>query len=529
MKRRDFLKTAGPLATLPLLINGQSIKAFGQGNRSNRADFVDTDHVLVIIQLNGGNDGLNTVIPLDQYSNLSKARSNVLIDEKKVLKLNGYSEVGFHPSMGGMKNMFNDGKLAVVRGVGYPNPNYSHFRSTDIWMTGSDSDETITTGWMGRYLAEEWPNYPSGFPNDDMPDPLAIQIGSVVSPVCQGPSASMGMAISDPDAFYQLITGNYDQAPNTKAGKELEYIRTVADQTNDYAKRVKEAAGKAENKSTKYPAERQNPLADQLKIVAQLVAGGLKTRVYIVTIGGFDTHAQQVDQTAGTDQGMHANLLGNLSEAIDAFQDDLELLSLQHRVTGMTFSEFGRRIKSNASMGTDHGAAAPMFLFGAKVKSGIIGNNPNIPDNVTVNDNLPMQYDFRSVYASLLDDWFCLEDPTVNSVMLDTFQRLPLLQESCSVSSADRDRMRKSGDALIQAYPNPFIDSTTIRFSSTGERVLIQLMNAEGRVLENVVDQVYSQGEYRFVFNAGHLPAGNYYYRYQSGTIQQVKRMVKIQ
>lgn len=265
-----------------------------------------------------------------------------------------------------------------------------------------------------------------------------------------------------------------------------------------------------------------------MKIVAQLIAGGLKTRVYVVSIGGFDTHAGQVDLTAGNEVGVHANLLGNVSSAIDAFQDDLELLKIDDRVTGMTFSEFGRRIKSNASTGTDHGSAAPLFIFGSRVKSGIVGTNPSIPSSVDVFDNLPMQYDFRSIYASILDDWFCLEDPTVDGVMLQTFQRLSLIEESCTVDIRERDRQRKSGEALINAYPNPFMESTTIEFKSDGGRVLIQLMNAEGRVIENIVDQQYSQGSYRFVFNGSHLPAGNYYYRFQSGHLQQVKRMVKI-
>jgi uncharacterized protein (DUF1501 family) len=529
MKRRDFLKASAPFAVLPAFMNGMTLRAFAKapGLESLLGSAVETDHVLVLVQLNGGNDGLNTLIPLDQYSNLSKARPAVLIDEKKVLKLDGLDGTGLHPAMTHLRDRFNEGQVTALQGVGYPNPNFSHFRSTDIWMTGSDSDEVLTSGWIGRYLTEEYPNFPEGYPNSTMPDPLAIQIGSIVSPVCQGLSVNMGLAISDPSAFYQLITGDYGPVPNTRAGKELEYIRRIADQTNEYAKVVKSASEKATNKSDRYPEARQNTLADQLKIVAQLIAGGLKTRVYIVSIGGFDTHANQVDPNSGTEYGQHANLLGNVSEAIDAFMHDCELLGIDERVIGMTFSEFGRRIISNFSNGTDHGSSAPMFLFGKKVKAGMLGTNPQIPANATAQDNLPMQYDFRAMYASVLKDWFCLEDSTVDSVMLNDYQYLPLLQESCLTSSV-HEMNRRAGDAYVMNYPNPFRDHTKIRFESQGEHVLLQVFDTQGRMIDTLVNAVVPKGEHEVVFSASLLPSGTYYYRYQSGFIQQTKSMLKI-
>ncbi|MBO6515602.1 MAG: DUF1501 domain-containing protein [Bacteroidia bacterium] len=528
MKRRDFLRTTVPFATLPVLMNGLPITALGNPEMMKRLSkaFVNTDHVLVLVQMNGGNDGLNTVIPTDQYSNLTKARSNIMIPLTKVLVMDGVDGTGLHPSMTHMRSMFNDEKLSVVQGVGYPNPNFSHFRSTDIWNTASDTDEHWTSGWVGRYLGHEFPNYPMGFPNTDMPDPLALQIGSVVSTVCQGVSANMGMAISDPDAYYQLLTGNYTPTPSTKAGKELDYIRQVAEQSNAYGQAVKTAGEKGANKSSKYPTTGDNRLADQLKIVAQLISGGLKTRIYVVNINGFDTHANQVPQTGGTETGVHANLLAQLSEAIDAFQDDIEQLGLQDRVLGMTYSEFGRRIKSNFSMGTDHGAAAPLFLFGTNVKPGILGKNPTIADSVAVNDNLPMQYDFRSVYASVLKDWFCLEDSEVDSVMLKTHQQLPLLKDSCNTSSTQRAELRKSGEAYVMNYPNPFSAYTTIRYESNGGHILIQVFNSNAQVIETLVDSEMPAGEHEVVFHAANLAAGTYYYRYQNGSIQQTKPMI---
>jgi len=530
MKRRDFLKASSPFALLPLALNGMPIKALGSPSIMNalQGAFVDTDHVLVLIQLNGGNDGLNTVIPVDQYSNLSKVRSNVMIPQTKVLLLDDVQGTGLHPSMTGMRELFNNEKLGIIQGVGYPDPNFSHFRSTDIWMTGSDADETLTSGWVGRYLSQEYPNFPTGFPNASMPDPLALQIGSVVAPVCQGVSANMGMAISDPSTYYQLLTGEYDPAPSSKAGFELEYIRQVAYQSNEYGQAVKAASEKGNNKSDKYPTAGQNRLADQLKIVANLISGGLKTRVYICNLGGFDTHAAQVDATGGNDTGTHANLLGMVSEAITAFQDDVEQLGLDNRVLGMTFSEFGRRISANFSYGTDHGTSAPMFVFGKHVKGGFTGSNPKIDSNTTVQDNLPMQYDFRQVYSTILKDWFCLPELDVETVMLDKFDQLSLLNDSCSVGSAQREAWRRSGESWVTNYPNPFHSNTNIKFASEGDQVVIDLLDSQGRFLKNIVDGMYPKGSHEVVFNAHDLSAGTYYYRYQRGNFQQTKPMLKI-
>jgi uncharacterized protein (DUF1501 family) len=255
-----------------------------------------------------------------------------------------------------------------------------------------------------------------------MTDPLSIQIGSITSLTSQGPSVNMGMSISSTSSFYNLINGVQDPAPNTKAGKELTYVRNIARQTQQYATVIKEAAAKVTQQST-YPSN--NTLADQLKIVARLIKGGLRTRIYMVSYGGFDTHSSQTN-TTDTTTGAHATLLRNVSTAIKAFQDDLKYLNIEDRVIGMTYSEFGRRIKSNASGGTDHGSAAPMFLFGKNILPGVLGDTPKIPATATVNDNLPYQYDFRSIYATLLSNWLCVKETDLQQVMLKNFQLLPL-------------------------------------------------------------------------------------------------------
>jgi uncharacterized protein (DUF1501 family) len=524
MKRRNFLRTSIPAATiLPAILNGYSVKAFDNHSPLMQALMgatTETDHVLVLIQLNGGNDGLNMVIPVEFYSSYYNARTNIAIPQNKVLSLTGNNKTGLHPSMTGLQSLHNDGKLAIIQAVGYPTPNFSHFRATDIWMSASDSTDVVTSGWAGRYLGVEYPNFPNGFPNATMPDPLAIQIGSVTSLTLQGPSINMGMSISDPNNFYNLLSGNQDPVPDTPWGKELKYIRMVSQQTQQYAAVIKDAAAKVTQQIV-YPT--QNTLADQLKIVARLIKGGLKTRVYMVSMGGFDTHSSQVNTTDVT-TGTHATLMQRVSDAIKAFMDDLKFLGVQDRVTGLTFSEFGRRIKSNASLGTDHGAAAPMFVFGTKVKAGVIGNNPTIPANVNVNDNIPFQYDFRSVYASVLKQWFCMNSTDLQTVMLKNFQDIPLYQNTACSGTGPVS----AGDELVINSPNPFEVRTKITFTTTGGHTLVQIIDTLGRVVKNLTDKEYSPGTYSITFEAVGLPAGVYYARLQNGSVQQVRSMLKM-
>lgn len=529
MKRRDFIRSTAPAGIVfPALINGFTFKAFAESPLVSALTQAptETDHVLVIIQLNGGNDGLNMVIPIDQYDNLAIARSNIILPKNKILKLNGTSFTGLHPSMTGMQTLFNQEKLQIIQSVGYPQPNFSHFRATDIWLSASDSNQTINSGWAGRYLNEEYSNYPMGFPNTVMPDPLAIQIGSFVSPAMQGPAVNMGMAISDPVNFYNLINGIQGNAPNTRGGKELTYIRQIAQQTQQYGSVIKAAAAKVTKQFAGYPTG--NSLADQLKIVARLIAGGLKTRIYMVSLGGFDTHAQQVNATA-KETGNHANLLQKVSEGIKAFMDDLDFLGAQKRVIGMTFSEFGRRIKSNGSGGTDHGAAAPLFVFGHYAQNDVIGKSPTIPLITNTGDNVPMQYDFRSIYASILQQWFCVPDSTLENVMLKNFQNINVIKKSAPCMSTSPEIINiNAGKNLISNYPNPFQTSTTISYESFGGHTLIQVFNTEGKLIKTLVDMEIGAGNHKVTFeNEGYLP-GVYYARLQNNAIQQIRTMLLV-
>jgi len=525
MKRRDFLKVS-QAATLAYMINGTPISTYARNPLLEllAKQTAANGRVLVVIQLSGGNDGLNMVIPIDQYTHLANARGNILIPQSKVLALANTTLTGLHPAMTGIRDMYNNGYVNILQGVGYPDPDFSHFRATDIWMTGSDSSQYINSGWLGRHLDAEYPGYPNGYPNTTMPDPLAIQIGSGMSNLLQGTDANLGMAIASLDSFYNIINGTVDPAPNTPAGHELTFIRYIKQQTEVYTKVIQTAAGKASNVSTKWPTT-VNRLADQLKIVSRLIAGGLKTPVYIVSLGGFDTHSQQTDAT-DTTIGAHANLMQDISEAVEAFFDEAKLLNYEENVAAMTFSEFGRRIKSNASGGTDHGTTAPVMVFSKHVNPGLIGWNPVIPSNATVSDNLKLQVDYRTVYAAVLADWFQVDTATMNSVLLQNFGIQPVFKKTNNV---DETTVSGSDDILGQNYPNPFSKSTTISFGSDGGMVSIQMFDVSGRVVKNILQQPMDKGKHQVTINRDDLPPGQYFYRLTNGKTQSTKKLVVVE
>src|SRR5882757_1070160 len=468
MRRRDFIRTMAPVAFLGgFKINALSHLPFLDGLQGA----TDNDHVLVLVQLIGGNDGLNTVIPLEHYGDYFAARSNIAIPQGKVLTLSKDPKTGLHPSLTGFKSLYDADKLAILQAVGYPFPDGSHFRSTDIWLTGADSNQYLDTGWTGRFLADTYTNFPVGYPNEAMPDPLAIQIGSVISPVFMAQTGTTAMAVPTDTEFYDLINGITEPEPDTPMGNELTYLRAVARQTNKYADAIEAAAAKVTQQAP-YPGD--NELAAQLKTVARLVAGGLKTKVYMVSTGGFDTHGGQVDP-GDTTTGAHSDLLRRLSDAIAAFMNDCKFLGINKQVLGMTFSEFGRRVISNGSMGTDHGAAQPVFVFGDYAKTGVLGNNPDLSAS-NVESNLPMQYDFRSVYSTILRDWFCVSSSDVTTMLLKNYQYLPFMKTTACNNTSDD--LNNAGNNLISNAQNPFANSTTITFKTAGGHTLVQIFDA---------------------------------------------------
>lgn len=533
MNRRKFFKSTLPAAvTLPGLLNGFSFSAFGAAAddplTSLLSSAASNDHVLVLVQMQGGNDGLNMVIPLDMYSNYYNARTNVAIPQSKVLRLNGTDESGFHPAMTDLQNLFNDGKASVVQSVGYGSQDFSHFRSTDIWMSGDTTKNrsaSVKTGWLGRYIESEYPGYPDLYANAEMPDPLAIQISAMPTMAVQGPVISMGLSITDPTRVYEFVNPFSDYPfDQVNANRMLKYVRTVSEKTKTYSDIIKAGYERADNLAA-YP---DNSLANQLRIVARLIKGGLKTRVYTVTLSGFDTHKMQVN-ASDTTTGMHARLMKDLSSSISAFQKDLELLELDNRVLGMTFSEFGRRIKSNASMGTDHGAAAPLLLFGKHVKSGVLGKSPEIPADIHTNMNLSYQYDFRSVYASVLERWFCVKQPLLDSILLENYQSLPIISGSvCGLEDTIEETNDASDKLVLKMWPNPFATQSTVQFSTTGGFTMVQQLNMMGQVVKVLTKQDYQPGTYSINVYDEKLPAGQYFIRLQNKSLQKVIGVIKV-
>jgi uncharacterized protein (DUF1501 family) len=336
--------------------------------------------VLVLIQLNGGNDGLNTVIPISIYDKYAKARGSLAIPEKKALNL--VDGIGLHPALSGLQSLFYNGQLGIIQNVGVKNPDFSHFRAGDIWNSASDSDQFLTSGWLGRMLEL----IPAGL------DPRGLRIGTVPSLAFQGRTSTPAITIRDTDSFYDFLENMGWGSPGEAMGR-LSHIRQIRSLTETYTKRVKDAADRVDQQK-EYP---DTALAAQLKIVARLISGGLNTQVYMVTMNGFDTHAGQVN-SGDAATGVHAYLLKELSEAITAFMADLEFLGVADRVVGMTYSEFGRAVRSNGSFGTDHGHGAPLFYFGKSINQNrILGSTPDLSKDV-----VPIEYDFRQVYASML-------------------------------------------------------------------------------------------------------------------------------
>jgi uncharacterized protein (DUF1501 family) len=507
------------MATLATTVNGLPIHAYGENKlfESLARTRGNNDHILVLIQLSGGNDGLNTVIPLDRYSELSAARSNVLINATSVLPIAGTTTTGLHPSMTALQNMYNQGKVNIVQGVSYPDPNFSHFRSTDILFTASDSATYLNTGWLGRYIDHRFPGAPQMYPDANFLDPLAIQIGSTVSTILTGSNGLNGLAVSGISNFYQILSGTVDPAPATPAGHELTFIRFIAQQTQAYTMVLQNAAATGVNLAT-YPTG--NRLADQLKIVARLINGGLKTPIYIVNQGGYDNHDNQVDLMDHS-LGKHANLLGQLSEAIGVFQQDLKLMGKEDKVAGCTFSEFGRRIKSNASNGTDHGSGAPMIVFGTQVNPTIIGSSPVLPASATSNDNVPMQHDFRQVYASILQDWFGLDPVDVSTILNgQTYQTLPIFKTPVGTTEVGETIAQFQ---LEQNFPNPFNEHTVVRFRSAGGAAQLTLFDPMGKRVRIVYESEVPAGIMDIGMDRDGLPAGQYFLQLQVGSQQAVR------
>jgi len=501
MNRRDFLQNASLLSG-SFLVSGLTAKAWS----SPLLQSLETtdDKILVIVQLSGGNDGFNTLVPIEDSIYYNK-RPKIAIPKEKSLKI--ASNLGFHPNMTGFEKLYKEGKLSIVQGVGYQNPDRSHFRSTDIWLSSSDANEFLSDGWAGRYLSLKYPNFPSESP----PHPMAVQLGSSESALLHSHAGSMSLVFESPNAFYQLVAGSTadtDSPPNTLAGEELKFLKQIASQSVQYRDVVKTAGDKGKNLGT-YP---QSRLGQQLAIVGKLINGGLQSSVYLTILGGFDTHANQADS--------HANLLKQLSEAVLAFEQDMEKMGYGERVSLMTFSEFGRRLNENGSLGTDHGTAAPLFVFGNSVKGGIVGKNPDL-GNLDVTGDVIFENDYRQIYASVLKDHLGVNDSQMKDILGTTYSTLPIYKQKIVASNPELDF------ELKQNYPNPFTDRTAIEYVlKKSSAVKLSLVDLTGKQMDVLEEKKQEAGGYQVLFDGSRYAAGMYLCVLEVDGKRSSKRMV---
>lgn len=547
MKRRGFLSKLPYVAGAPFMLNSIPLSTLAKTAPLHRlAASSNNDRVLILIQLHGGNDGLNTIIPIDQYAEYYQLRPNLAIPDngkRKYIDLDSAlsveDQVGLHPDLTHMKELYDQAKLNIVQNVAYENVNGSHFRSRDIWFMGGDYNEYLPSGWMGRYLDHEFPGYPDEYPSTEMPDPLAIEIGNGVSLAFhRNNGIPNAISIQNPEQFYDLITSVGGAPPesiaNTHYGQELQWIMDIEEKSNQYAGRLKEVYEQGSNSANVtypelYPLNApsgriKNRLAPQLKMIARLLSGGVKTKIFLARLGGFDTHAEQVEPYDAT-MGTHAALLYHISSAMKAFQDDLKELGIEDRVLTMTFSEFGRRAYSNGSYGSDHGTSAPMFVFGKMVKPGVTGTNPDL--NNLDRGNLRYQYDYRQVFTSAVVDWLEADSAAVDATLFSDWvdSRLNIIGNGIT---GTKEAFINERNYLQDCYPNPVKDRAVFGFRINGRsRVKLQVLDIQGKLIEVVLDEQKEPGLHHVTYDLQHLMPGTYIYRFQSGVIEETKKLVK--
>lgn len=413
-----------------------------------------SDRIIILIRLFGGNDGLNCVVPFanDAYYTIRNMQREfqVAIPESQVLRLNGSATSGFHPAWAQMQSIFNKGEMAILQNVGYPNHDLSHFRSTDIWLSGSDADEFLQSGWAGRYLEQKYPDFFTNIPKH----PPAIEFSTSVSRAFLGQSSPLA---------FGYIGGSFTQGqpPETtskfrRSNEEQRYIAAIQEQSITFLKAVLECDNSKGKNTVEYP---NNHVATHLARAARLISGGLSTNIYSITTDNmFDNHERLLYY-----QNRALTIVGS---AVGAFWQDAENLGIADRVVMMLYSEFGRRVEPNGS-GTEHGAAGPVFIVGKHIRGGWYGHDPNLGD-LDSNGNLKFKIDFRQIYATLLSSWFGAAASDVFPSILSRFaDKIPFIR----TADADTEPM---------IWPNPCTNVAHISLENRSIDSVI-LYSADGR------------------------------------------------
>lgn len=496
--RRSFIQALGLVGGGSILMGKQAVSAAQATPLTVALSESQNDNILVIIRLNGGNDGLNTIVPVYDYATYANLRPNIRHFEPNLLPLN--DDFSIPDYMNDLESVWGDGQMKVVHGVGYPDQNLSHFRSSDIWASTAHQYEE-PTGWWGRYFEDLYPDYLTNPPAA----PPAIQVGNIGNLIFDGFDNNYAFTVANIEQLQVIGTNGaiHDvvNVPNCIYGDKLTYLRATANTTYTYSGVINEAYMASSNNANYGNGD----LAVQLAAVARLIKGGLGTKVYMVSLGSFDTHADQRYQ--------HQALLQDLSSSIKAFYEDLGSGGWDQKVLSMTISEFGRRPYENGSSGTDHGAASPLMLFGPALNgSGFVGDHPDL---LTWDDydNLIPSSDFRDVYASVLANWFCLDQEIIDSILLNhSYQPLDLGLDCQTLSVGDpKPFLRFTHRPVYQNNQTLIVLET--QQTAHGRITLYDLM---GRELVTLADRMFFPGQHSIDVrqSAGiRLSYGQYIYR----------------
>lgn len=534
MKRRNFLKIFPVTAVTPVVVNGFPMRPFANSRMAKILTTCDgvEDRILIMVQLGGGNDGVNTVIPLAQYDTYANLRPSIRIEEGSLISLDttlsNENQLGLHPSLGALKEMYDKGWASIVQGAGYEDMNQSHFKGTDLWMTGGDTtpeNSNIKSGWMGRALQAFYPDV-AGAPTTDMPDPLGIQVGDTTTALGFHTETEhqnvINLSGQDPAGFFSLVQtiggAPILNVPDSDQGDELSFIMSVEQSVSLYSQRITTVFNNGSNALNDYPTDQ---FAAQLKTVARLIKGGCKTKIYLCKLGGFDTHSGQVDTTS-TLTGDHANLLATLGNAIKYFFDDLEAMGLADQVVACTFSEFGRCARENGSNGTDHGTLAPMFLFGKHINAGVLGTNVDLSDLTNDNQLRGLQHDYRQVFTTLLQDWLGANSDILVESMFEGYNKVSaidsaaIVDPSCywgTITATDDPFQQKRRMSL---FPNPASATTEVAFYADMPFDARLTLHSLGGNLISAANVRVMQGENLFYLEVINLPPGSYFVRIEN-------------
>ncbi|WMN07235.1 DUF1501 domain-containing protein [Marivirga arenosa] len=565
MDRRKFIKRLGFAAGGAVAFNGIPIKLLSSHQPlKSLLPKSDNDKVLVILQLHGGNDSTNSFIPIDNYDLYYSRRANIAIPYKSGNRtlipldstLNPADQVGLHPDMIDFKSMYDRGQAAVYQGVSYPKNNGSHFRGRDIWFMGGDYDDYYSSGWVGRYLNHIYApsEYPDDFPNAGMPDPLALEMGNDTSLLFHQEGnipTSISLGNSPGQLLNQIenLEGFADEGidprglpPEHLAGspykKEMDWILGLEDKSETYIKRLGEIYQSSNETKVDYPeiypfnapsGSLRNPLSGQLQLVARLLGGDIKTKVFLVKIGGFDTHAGQVEGS-NTTMGVHATKMYHISAAMKAFHEDLKARGLQDRVLTISMSEFGRRIPSNGSYGTDHGKGGAVMVFGNRVNPGVFGTNPDLTQS-----NIGLQFDYRQLYASILHEWLGVDQASINNDIFfkDFFNAsdengnpLPDVEMISNSITGTNSWLGKHYN-VANPFPNPAADSTNLKIQSNeAGKVRIEIISITGQSI-GVMMKPLMQGSNDIKLDLSGLKSGIYQIRINAKNINDSKKLIK--